>query len=431
MLERPHHLVFSALVFAFACSSDPALPSGSGTPSPTDADEEREEPVAEAKVDAAPAKAIDGGKTILLDAGLALIADAGAAAPSVVRDAQLTLDASSDASLDAAGSPPRDIEFEACLAELEQGCSDDDREVGCASVKTPLIPLRAGGNWGGKLVQGGPYGALVEWNRGAAFANTMSLLESSCDRLATTFGEPDSVTADALDLGGSRLDLYTVFRPACMKPGETYPVITWGNGTCGQTHGYHTLLATLASYGYVVVAANSRFTDSNSKVMLRALDFAQAANSDESSSLYQRLDLSRIGAMGHSQGANATSRASSDARIKSLILWNGGGTNDKPFLLVSGERDIGNPALASVAAKVKSSAQPGAWLYYHQILQTGGNATGHLTLMEQPERVTDVALAWWDYQLKGKPVARAQFLGTDCGLCNHKDEYEYGQNNLE
>jgi hypothetical protein len=185
----------------------------------------------------------------------------------------------------------------------------------------------------------------------------------------------------------------------------------------------------VASYGYVVIASNSSWTNTSptNGVQKRAIDYAEALNADSKSPLYQRLDMEKVGAMGHSQGAAATGVVASDPRVKSLILWNTGASNNKPFLNVSGDRDIGG-TVASVTSATNNASQPGAWVWYHQVLQTGGSATGHLVLMEQPERVLDLAVGWWDYQLKGSATAKAMFVGASCGLCNKADEFEYGHN---
>jgi hypothetical protein len=320
--------------------------------------------------------------------------------------------------------------FEMCVAALKPKCGYSDKETACSSFMTPVIPLTAGGNWGDNEIKAGPYGGYVEWNEGMAFANPVSASEDSCPLVAGSFGEPASTTADVLDLRGGDLSLYTVFRPACMKDGEKYPVITWGNGTCGQSGAYASLLASVASYGFVVFAANSRFTDAGNNEMLKALDFAKAANEDSKSIFYQKLDLDKIGAMGHSQGSSATANAAKDPRIKAVILWNGGSSASKPFLAVSGERDITGYSAASMASAVMNASQPGGWLFYHKILETGGSVTGHLTLMEQPERTVEPAVAWWKYMLLGDQEARKMFVGADCGLCNHKDDYEFGGHNL-
>jgi len=323
-----------------------------------------------------------------------------------------------------------DESFASCKKQLKT-CNYDESETACSSLKTAVIPLTSGATWGDIELEQGPYGSYVEWNEGADFKTPVSPLESTCAIAASLFGEPASVTADVLDLRGQDLGLYTVFRPACMKDGETYPVITWGNGTCGQSGGYASLLATVASHGFVVIASNSRWTDGGNMEMLKALDFAKAANEDESSVLYQKLNLDKIGAMGHSQGAGATANAAKDPRIKALILWNGALTSpEKPFLSVSGERDTAPNTPVSMAAAVGAAPKPGAWLFYHKVLETGGSVTGHLTLMEQAERVTEPTVAWWKYMLNDDPEAKKMFVGANCGLCSSKDEFEYGAHDL-
>ena len=309
------------------------------------------------------------------------------------------------------------------MAGLKTRCEMREK-AGCSSVATVDI---------GDLIKGteiplGPYGAIMEQNLGQGFEIPEASGEASCDTIAASFGEPADVTANVADLRDVDLKLYTVYRPACMREGESYPVITWGNGTCGQTEGYGPLLRYVASHGYIVVAANSRYTGGNG-AMTKALDLAESLNADESSVYYQRLDLEKIGAMGHSQGGMATITAARDPRIDSLIIWNGGSDASKPFLAVSGDYDIGNPTAAGLKSAVEASSQPSAWLFYHMVPQTG-SVSGHLTLMNQPERVVEVTVAWWDYQLKGDMAARDFFVGDSCGLCNKDAEYEYGVNNL-
>ena len=332
-------------------------------------------------------------------------------------------------------------EFQACLASVQKTCTVAEQdtaeklETACASVTLIPVPLTDGTSYGPVTIDGGPYAAKIEWNEGAGteFVNPVNVAEPLCPTVGVqTFNEPASVNAELLNLRGLDYSLYTIFRPACMKEGEKYPVITWANGTCGFTHGYAPLLGHVASHGFVVIASNSTWTATapTDTVQLRALDYAQALNDDPASIYYQKLDLGKVGAMGHSQGSTATSTASSDPRIKALILWNGGTSNNKPFLYVSGDRDIRATTPASMADGTTTATQPGAWVYYHQVLETGGMATGHLVLMEQPERVIDMAVAWWKYMLKGDQDAKKMFVGGDCGLCNRTAELEYGHNSL-
>jgi hypothetical protein len=317
---------------------------------------------------------------------------------------------------------------------LKAGCQMRSIDACSSFVTKDVINTAANASVKGTEIRLGPYGAIMEYNVGKEFAVPPNdLLEGGCAAVASGFGEPAESTADTVDLSGPNgdvdLTLYTVYRPACMKDGEKYPVITWGNGTCGQTEGYGALLRYVASYGYVVFAANSRYTGANG-AMTMALDFAKAANEDSKSVYYNRLDMNKIGAMGHSQGGGATTIASGDSRVKSVIIWNASVSSQKPFLAVSGEHDIGNPTSSStISSGTNSATQPGAWLFYHKV-PTTGSVSGHLTLMIQPERIVEPAVAWWDYQLKGSTKARDMFIGTSCGLCGKDADFEYGHNTL-
>lgn len=330
-------------------------------------------------------------------------------------------------------------EFEACIASLVPVCKTkeldtaEEMETSCKTTEFIPIPLTNGSKYGPATIEGGPYGAKTEWNEGAGteFVNPVNTLEPAClPGGIDTFAEPAEVTADLKNTRELDYSLYTIFRPACMKNGEKYPVITWANGTCGLTHGYALLLGTVASHGFVVVASNSTWTNTapTNGVQLRALDYAEALNADSKSVFYNKLDLDKVGAMGHSQGAAATAAADGDPRIKSVILWNTGASNEKPFLNVSGDRDVGGITMDRIKSSTEAATQPGAWVYYHQILETGGNSTGHLVLMEQPERVWELAVSWWKWQLNGDSEAEKMFKGNSCGLCNHKDEFEFGVN---
>jgi hypothetical protein len=342
------------------------------------------------------------------------------------------------------GSPAENIvkDFDACFADVKESCNAHDMntpelmETPCKALTMVPIPLTDGSQYGPVTLKAGPYGGKAEWNEGAGtdFVNPVNVAEPVCVPTGIeTFMEPAAVNAEIENLRGVDYSLYTIFRPACFKPGEKYPVITWANGTCGEIAGYAPLLSTVAADGFVIIASNSTWTATTptNKVQLRALDYAKALNEDEKSIFYQRLDLDKVGAMGHSQGAMATKNAEADPRIKALLFWNSATSSAKPFLNVSGERDVGGGSTpATMASGVNAAMQPGAWVYYHKVLQTGGTSTGHLVLMEQPDRVIDMTLAWWKWQLNGDAQAKKMFVGDDCGLCNKADDFEYGHNSL-
>ena len=191
------------------------------------------------------------------------------------------------------------------------------------------------------------------------------------------------------------------------------------------------LLRYVASYGFFVVAANSREVGSGSPApMLHALDFAAAANKDSTSPYYGKLDMTKVGAMGHSQGSAATATAAKDPRIQDIILFNTGDTAPKPYLAISGDTDITFYTPSTMAAAVDASTVPAAWLYFHQIDVIGRSFSGHLTLQTQPERVVEPTKDWWQMMLQGDTKAQSEFVGPNCGLCGDAGAQEFGENNL-
>jgi pimeloyl-ACP methyl ester carboxylesterase len=270
--------------------------------------------------------------------------------------------------------------------------------------------------------QYGPYGVRSKYNVGEGFDTGGTDDSAFCTVFIASFGADPVGSADLMDTHDLDFALFTVFYPGVMPEGEKFPVITWGNGTCAMPEGYGALLRYVASHGYIVVAANSRWVG-NGAAMRKGIDFMLAENMKQGSKYYQKIDVDNIGAMGHSQGGMGTAAAASDARIKSVILWNGGTTAGKPFLAVSGERDIFTTASSQLSNPVNAAPRPAAFLFYRNVpTQIDGKATGgsagHLTLMNEPERVVEPAVAWWDMMLKGDATAKQMFVGASCGLCD-------------
>jgi large subunit ribosomal protein L29 len=116
------------------------------------------------------------------------------------------------------------------------------------------------------------------------------------------------------------------------------------------------------------------------------------------------------------------------ARIKTVILFNGGTTAKKPFFGFSGERDIGNPTAASYRSGVNAAAKA-AFIFFHMVPGTG-NSDGHLTLMLQPERVVEPTAHWLKMMLNDDADSKLWFVGDSCKLCGHAAEYDFGQKGL-
>jgi hypothetical protein len=196
-----------------------------------------------------------------------------------------------------------------------------------------------------------------------------------------------------------------------------------------QPEAFGVLLRYVASFGFFVLAPNTREVGTGT-VLTHALDFAAAANQDPSSPYFGRLDLGKVGVMGHSQGAAATITVATDPRIDDVIVFNGNSATAKPFLTVSGDMDVNNQTAQGLATAV-NGATKAAYLFYHNPAGTSADTLkGHLLVMLTPERVVVPTKAWWQMLLESDQTARAQFVGSSCGLCNKSSESDFGEHGL-
>ena len=303
---------------------------------------------------------------------------------------------------------------------FKRGCKDLD--------PGPCASFQPGGPYGAEEMELGPYGASMDYNTGKDFAYPVAGGDADNDFTCSTLSGGQTAM---MPTGAQAVDYsaFSVYRPGRFNEGETVPIIIWGNGTCAWPEAYGALLRYVASHGFFVVAANSRWVG-DAVALEKGLDFAFAANDDSSSPYYQKLDTTKVGAMGHSQGGSGTANLANDSRVKAVILWNGGASASKPFLAVSGDGDIGDPTPSSMRSALDGSTVDGAFLYYHMVLQMG-DLPGHLTLVTEPARVVEPAVAWWKYILNGDAASKEYFVGTDCKLCNRMAELEFGQKGLE
>ncbi len=179
-----------------------------------------------------------------------------------------------------------------------------------------------------------------------------------------------------------------------MQADARYPVVLFSPGLGLVTEGFTTLLEDLASHGYVVVAIDHPYVSgptvlASGEVALtlappadqfnahveaalatmvadqrQVLDWLQAQNQPGSGSvLAGHLDLSRIGAYGHSiGGATALQAARADDRIRAAIDIDGtvfGGLDgawQKPlmFVLAGAHGSATDPSIATVLAQAGS-----------------------------------------------------------------------------
>lgn len=238
----------------------------------------------------------------------------------------------------------------------------------------------------------------------------------------------------------------TIFRPRDLSPfGESLklPVLLWGNGACANTTEEHkNFLNEIASHGYLVLAIGlldqieERDETSRMKTesgqLLEALDWVVAENGRTGSPLKGKVDAEMVAAMGMSCGGLQAIEISPDSRIRTTVVCNSG-------VLPSPSPLPGMPALKKDILKrlhgpvlyimggprdiaYKNAMDDYSRVSHVPIVMTNLDV-GHAGTYAQPHggQFTAVALAWLDWQLKGKSENSQVFLGEDSKLAKDPD----------
>jgi hypothetical protein len=210
---------------------------------------------------------------------------------------------------------------------------------------------------------------------------------------------------------------FTVFRPATLGAGgRRHPVITWGNGTGAYPRIYLRLLDHLASHGFVVVASNQpSVLLGTPPYMIQALNWILQENETPGSVYFERLDPTRIGATGHSQGALATSGTAFDPRVRSIVPIQGAssaGSFSGSALLLCGALDTTTPCGISQFVFLGMNGGP--------VMYANFTAATHINWLFPSEALHPyvvVVAAWFRAHLMDDAGARAYFYGPSCRLC--------------
>jgi hypothetical protein len=214
----------------------------------------------------------------------------------------------------------------------------------------------------------------------------------------------------------------TYFHPATMTPGTKLPVILWGNGTSVTPDCYVVLLHHWASYGFIAAAANTTNSGSG-REMLAGLDYLTTANATAGNKFYGAVDLANVGTSGHSQGGGGSIAAARDPRVKTMMPIEGAGGG-------ATTRASGVTALVFAGDADTLVGTNGPTSFFNGLQIPGALAiakgASHFTVNNAPFRPASTAWALW--QLKGDQTAKAQFVGTNCGLCNSPEWSTYRAN---
>jgi dienelactone hydrolase len=305
----------------------------------------------------------------------------------------------------------------------------------------------------------GLFGAAMIFAACAAYAQPPGVTREMIMRQLPLEGAPLAIAGpyDAVMepvAGSPRLALY---RPAALDafPKEdTLPVVVWGNGGCAlDSTSFGGYLKTIASHGYLVVTTASpeganppRATADDLRA---ALDWSQAEATRQGSPLAGKIDKEHVAVMGVSCGGILTVAVADDPRVDTIGVFNSGvqpaaaagdaGGNGRGAAGPAGGRAGGGAAFPTTDALAKihgptlylNGGEPDFMMatskanfdaINHVPIFYGSRANaGHSATYFHPGggEFANVAVAWLDWQLKGKQKASEMFVGDRCGLCTN------------
>lgn len=206
--------------------------------------------------------------------------------------------------------------------------------------------------------------------------------------------------------------------------GEKYPVVVFVNGTGVAASRYKPVFEHLASWGFIAIGNEDPSTWEGKKADA-TLSWLLAANEDETSIFYHRVDTNNIGITGHSQGGVGVFHAINETEHKELykcavslsptqedmaealkmpydssktaipVMILAGAPND--VISLEGLNDMVKKISAGVVVARRSNTDHGQMLY---------SGDGYVT-------------AWFMWQLQGDETAAAAFLGENAEILHN------------
>jgi hypothetical protein len=204
-----------------------------------------------------------------------------------------------------------------------------------------------------------------------------------------------------------------VVRPTTLGPnGLKHPIYLWGPGGGTSASNYEFHLRRLASHGFVVFSQTST---GNGTEMAAAMDWLATENNRSASPYYQKLDLSKIGAGGHSQGSITSFAVASDPRLSTTIHVSGGSFDG------NGYRNLRKPT-----AYMCGGADTLAISNCNRDYENTNNVPVFYTVMANVDHISaarealPAMTAWLRWHLAGETFRRDQFLTPNCAFCTGK-----------
>lgn len=188
---------------------------------------------------------------------------------------------------------------------------------------------------------------------------------------------------------------------------KAYPAIVWANGTSCPPSMYDGLLKEIAKGGYIVIA-NEETMAADGTAQRASIDFIVAQNDDDSSIFYKKVNIDKIGAIGHSQGGRSSvNAAAADSRIDCVISFAGSNYVEEaellsaPTFFIAGERDMIVDAGMWIEPAYENCKGPAVYASLKGAI--------HTRCCTNPEDYSGYAIEWLDAWLKNDANALNTF----------------------
>jgi dienelactone hydrolase len=249
----------------------------------------------------------------------------------------------------------------------------------------------------------------------------------------------------ALMASDDSLPTHTVFRPkelGALGGKQKLPIVVWGNGACANSPWEHVnFLSEVASHGFLVVAIGPMPAEgqragsggpTKSPLLVGAIDWAVAQNSDKASRYFQKLDPNKIAVAGMSCGGLQALEVAPDARTSTVMIFNSGilpnpgaGRGGMPGLAKEHLAKLRTPTLYLLGGEKDIAYKNGmddVRRINHVPIFAANLDVGHGGTYRQPHggEFAMVATAWLEWQLRGDKDAAKMFLGDPCGLAKRE-----------
>lgn len=188
-----------------------------------------------------------------------------------------------------------------------------------------------------------------------------------------------------------------------------FPILVFGCGAGTNPRSYVDHGNYIASWGFIVMIETSTTQGTE---LTDAIDWLEDQNTVRSSVLYQKCNLSKIAAGGHSRGSLGTFAISGDPRLTTTIHV-AGGAGDGAMGSVANGSDLIKPA-AFICGAADTMATPNAEIDYRYatvpVFMTVMDGVDHISAAREG---LPAICAWMLWQLSGETERKADFLDAN------------------